>query len=284
MRPYRPDDEPLVRELVDADRLPGQPRCTTERLAAARSGLVPPVGWEVSARPRISVLAGDGDCPEGVIAYLSWADVRTGVICWVHAREEPPALRALIGHALAALAHCPMIEAFVGGPPGPLGPGGLPRARRGATHDALLRSGFTGRRQGCYLYCALSAELPPARVVAEVVSCDFPPGQRLIVRHGAEPVAEAVIGVGPEATATVYWIETRPTHRHRGLGHELLGQALALLAEQGATEVALVVDDPPHAGDDSQAAPRLFDSFGFTLVDQLWTYQSRHPGVPRPAQ
>ncbi|WP_409467460.1 GNAT family N-acetyltransferase [Streptomyces sp. HC307] len=277
VRPYRPDDEPGVRELIDADRLPGQPRCTPERLAAARRGLVPPVGWAIPARPQISVLSSAGDRPEGVIAYLSWIDVHTGLICWLYAHEEPSALRALIGHALAELAPCPLIEAFVGGPPGPLGPGGLPRAHRGATHDALLRSGFTGRRQGCYLYCALSAEFAPAKPVADVVPCDFPPGQRLIVREAAEPVAEAVVSVGPDGTATVYWIETLPTHRHRGLGHKLLGQALALLAEQGASEVALVVDDPPHPVHDSQAAPRLFDSFGFTSVDELWTYQCRRP-------
>lgn len=278
VRPYRPDDEPGVRALIDADRLPGQPRCTPERLATARRGPVPPAGWAVPARPEISVLASAGDRPQGVIAYLSWADVRTGLICWVHAHEDPPALRALIGHALAALAHCALIEAFVGGPPGPLGPGGLPRTHRGATHHALLHSGFTGRCQSRYLYCALSAAPRSAKLVAEVVPCDFPPGQRLIVREAAEPVAEAVVSVGPDRTATLYWIETLPSHRRRGLGHELLGQALALLAEQGATEVALVVDDPPHPGRDCQAAPRLFDSFGFTPVDQLWTYQCRHPG------
>jgi ribosomal protein S18 acetylase RimI-like enzyme len=283
VRPYRPDDAPGVRELIDADRLPGQPHCTPERLAAARRGPVPPADLAVPARPQISVLAGARDCPQGVIAYLSWADVRTGVICWLYAREDPPALRVLIGHALGALAHCAQIEAFVPAPPGPLGPGGLPRAHRGATHDALLRSGFTGRLQGSYLYCSLPAELPPAKLFADVVPCDFPPGQRLIVRQGDEPVAEAVISVGPDHTATVYWIETLPTHRHRGLGHDLLGQALALLAEQGATEVALVVDARPATNDDTQAAPRLFDSFGFTLVDQLWTYRCRHPRAPRPA-
>lgn len=283
IRPYRPDDEPGVRELVDADRLPGQPHCTSERLAAARRGLLPPADWVVPARPQISVLAGAGDRPRGVIAYRSWTEVHTGVICWVYAREDPPALGALIGHALAALAHCPRIEAFVAAPPGPLGPGGLPRAHRAATHEALLHSGFTGRRQGRYLHRALSAELPPAKRVADIVPCDFPPGQRLIVRQGAEPVAEAVVSVGPDRTATLYWIETLPTHRHRGLGHELLGQALALLAEQGATEVALVVDDPQHPDDESQAAPRLFESLGFTLVDQLWSYRCRHPRIPRPA-
>ncbi|MFF4690098.1 GNAT family N-acetyltransferase [Streptomyces sp. NPDC001307] len=277
VRPYRPQDEAGVRGLIDADRVPGQQPCAPQQLAAARRGAPALDGWSVPARPRISVLADAADRPLGVVAFLSWADVHSGVICWLYAREDPPALRALLGHACAELAWCRQIEAFVGAPPGPLGPGGLPRIRRAATHEALIEAGFTGRRQGAYLHCPLSGEPSPAKLVADVFPCDFPPGHRLIVRDGAEPVAEAVVSVGPDRIATVYWIETRRTHRGRGLGRKLLGQALALLAEQGAVEAALVIDDfPPHTTE-SKAASGLFDSFGFTLVDELWTYLWRHP-------
>jgi GNAT superfamily N-acetyltransferase len=282
LRPYRPQDEPGVCDLIDADRLPGQPHCTPEGLAAARRGLVPPVGWAVPAWPRISVLADADDRPCGIVAYLSWADMHTGDICWVHAYEDPAALRALISHAHAALAHCPQIEAFVGAPPGPLGPGGLPRTRRAATHDALVQTGFTGRRQGCYLHRRLHVEPPPAKLVADVFPCSFPSGHRLILREAAEPVAEALVSVGPERGGTIYWIETVPTRRRCGLGRKLLDQSLALLAERGATEVALVLDDAEQSTPESQAAPGLFRSFGFTLVDQLWTYQHRRPQTQRP--
>src|SRR2546426_404639 len=97
------------------------------------------------------------------------------------------------------------------------------------------------------------------------------------MREAAEPVAEAVVGVGPDRTATLYWIETMPTRRRRGRGRKLLRPPLALLAEQGATEVALVLDDAQPPTSDRQAATRLFRSFGFTLVDQLWTYRRQHP-------
>ncbi|WP_151484366.1 GNAT family N-acetyltransferase [Streptomyces albicerus] len=283
VRPYRPEDEPGVRELIDADRLPGQQRCTPEKLADVRRGPLALAGWSVPARPRISVLADAEDRPRGIIAYLSFTDVNTGLICWIYAREDPPALRALLGFALAELAHCPQIEAFVGAPPGPLGPGGLPRTRRGATHDALLQTGFTGRRQGCYLHCALPAESASAKLVADSFPCDVPPGHRLIIREAAEPVAEALVGFGPDRTATVYWIETQPTHRGRGLGRKLLGQAMALLAEQGAEEVVLVIDDEDDLTPENQAATRLFASFGFTFVDHLWTYQRRRRGLTRSA-
>lgn len=282
MRLYRPEDEPGVQELIDADRLPGQQRCTPEQLAAARRGPLALAGWVMSARPGIGVLADAEERPRGVVAYASWTDARTGVICWAYGREDPPVLRAILGHACAELAHCPKIDAFVGAPPGPLGPGGLPRARRAATHDALVEAGFTGRCQGAYLHCALPGDPSPAKLVADVFPCEVPPGHRLIVRDGAEPVAEAVVGAGPGRTATVYWIETRHTHRGRGLGRKLLGQALALLAEQGACEVALVIDDVPARPPESEAAARLFGSFGFTLVDRLWTYRRQHPPSPRP--
>ncbi|MER6735050.1 GNAT family N-acetyltransferase [Streptomyces puniciscabiei] len=282
VRPVRPEDEPGVRELIDADRLPGQPLCTSQRLAAHWCGPVPLVGAAVPARPRISVLTDARDRLCGTVAYLSWADVRTGLICWIHAHEDRSALRALIGHALAALAHCPRIEAFVCAPPGALEPGGLPRTRRGATHDALLQTGFTGRCQGCYMHLVLPAEPPTGKLSADVFPCDFPPGHRVVIREDSEPVAEAVVSMGPDRTATLYWLETMPGRRHRGLGRRLLGQALALLTEQGAAEVALVLDDAQRPTSEGQAAARLFRSFGFAFVDELWTYQHRRSGPPRP--
>jgi ribosomal protein S18 acetylase RimI-like enzyme len=105
----------------------------------------------------------------------------------------------------------------------------------------------------------------------------------LIIREEDDPVAETLVSVGPDHTATVWWIETLTAQRHHGLAQQLLSQALALLAEQGATEVALVVDDLPETVPDSQAAPQLFDSFGFAFIDQLWTYEQRRPNPARTA-
>jgi GNAT superfamily N-acetyltransferase len=283
VRPYHPKDEPVVRELINADRLPGQPCCTRDMLADAARGPSRLAGWVAPAQPCISVLADAQDRPHGVIVFLSWPDVQVGLICWLHAREDPAALRALLTHAVAELAGCPLVEAFVGAPPDTLGPGGLSLTRRAATHDALSETGFTGRRQGCYLHRPLPVEGLPAKLVADVFPCEFPPGYRLIIREAAEPVAETLVSVGPDHTATVWWIETLTAQRRHGLAQQLLSQALALLAEQGATEVALVVDDLPEAAPDRQAAPQLFDSFGFTFIDQLWTYEQRCPNPARTA-
>src|SRR2546425_6624888 len=139
VRPFRPRDESAVRELLEADRLPGQPRCTPEMLAAAPRGPTCFPGSTTPARPQVSVLTDAEGRPCGVIAVLSWTDVHAGLISGLHAREDPAALQALLRHALTVFAGCPLIEAFVGGPPGPLGPGGLPHAHRPATHDARVR-------------------------------------------------------------------------------------------------------------------------------------------------
>ncbi|WP_431967298.1 GNAT family N-acetyltransferase [Actinacidiphila sp. bgisy160] len=271
-----------MRELINADRPPGQPCCTRDILADAARGPSHLADWAAPARPCISVLADAEDRPRGVIVFLAWPDVQVGLICWLHAREDPVVLRALLTHAVAELAGCPLVEAFVGAPPDALGPGGLPRTRRAATHDALLGTGFTGRRRGCYLHRPLPVETLPAKLVADVFPCEFPPGYRLIIREADEPVAETLVSVGPDHTATVWWIETLPEQRRHGLAQQLLSQALALLAEQGATEVALVVDDLPETVPGHQAAPRLFESFGFAFIDQLWTYARRRPNPPGP--
>jgi GNAT superfamily N-acetyltransferase len=213
------------------------------------------------------------------MAYLTWTDTDTGAICWLHAREDPATLHALLAHALGTLDTCSMIEAVIGASSGTLGPVGLPRTRRAATHTALVRAGFTGRHQGSYLHRSLPAEPPaaPAKLVADVFPYDFPPGHRLVLREAGEPVAETLVSLGGDHTAVIRWIETVPTHRQRNLARGLLRQALALLAEHGAHQVAATVDHPVHATWHSHSALRLFHSCGFTKVDALWTYEHRRP-------
>ncbi|MFD7235946.1 GNAT family N-acetyltransferase [Streptomyces syringium] len=68
-----------------------------------------------------------------------------------------------------------------------------------------------------------------------------------------------------------------PEARGRGLGRLLLGSVLEALTALGATEVVLYVDDdePPGGERDRTAANALYDSAGFTEVDQLWSYSLR---------
>ena len=68
IRTYRPEDEPWVRELIDADGLPGQPRCTPEGLATTQRAPAPLADWEVTAGSQVRVLADAENRPRGIIA------------------------------------------------------------------------------------------------------------------------------------------------------------------------------------------------------------------------
>lgn len=282
VRPYQAGDESALRELIDADRLPGQPRCAPELPTAALHGCPSAAGWQAPARARLSVLADAGDRPQGAIAFLSWQDLRSGLIHLLHAREDIPALQDLVAHALTALGSCPRIEAFSAASPGTLGPGGLPRAHRAATHDVLVGRGFTGRLRGHYLLRTLRPEPSPTKLVADVYPCEYPPGHRLVFHKAAEPIAEIVVSTARDRTAAVYWIETEPEYRHRGLAGKLLDQALALLTEEGATHVVAAVGTTWRATGTTGTAPRLFHEAGFELVDQLWEYDRQNDAAPVP--
>jgi Acetyltransferase (GNAT) family len=282
VRDYQSEDTTAVCTLIEADRLPGQPPCTAENLASSAQEpmLVPVADWmPLPAGPHISVATDDNGRLNGVVAYLAWIDADIGAICWLHAREDPATLHALLAHTLGALTSCKLVEAVIGSPSGTPGPTGLPRARRTATHTALVQVGFTGRHQGSYLHRTLPAEppvVPVKKLVADIFPYDSPPGHRLVLREAGEPVAEALVSLGSDHTAVIRWIETVPTHQRRNLACELLGQALALLTEHGAHHVIATVDHPAPATWRSHPVLRLFHSCGFTQVDTLWFYEHRH--------
>ena len=280
VRPYQAGDESAVRELIDADRLPGQPRCAPELPNSALRGCPSAAGWQAPARARLSVLADADDRARGAIAFLSWQDLRSGLIHLLHAHEDVQALHGLVAHALTALGECPRIEAFTAASPGTLGPGGLPRAHRAATHDVLVGLGFTGRLRGHYLLRRLGTG-HPTKLVADVYPCEYPPGHRLVLHKAAEPIAEIVVSTARDRTATVYWIETAPEYRHRGLAGKLLDQAMALLTEEGATHVVAAVGTTRRATGTTGTAPRLFHEAGFEVVDQLWEYDRWGDAAPR---
>lgn len=95
----------------------------------------------------------------------------------------------------------------------------------------------------------------PTKLVADVYPCEYPPGHRLVLHKAAEPIAEIVVSTARDRTATVYWIETAPEYRHRGLVGKLLDQALALLTEEGATHVVAAVGTTWRATGTTGTAP-----------------------------
>ena len=95
-------------------------------------------------------------------------------------------------------------------------------------------------------------------------------GWALSTRDGAGTVE----ATGPVAgTAMIGWLGVDPCARGRGLGAGLLHAALHHLADRGATDVVLYVDDDEPGGDrDRRSANHLYERSGFVQVDRLHSY------------
>ncbi|MGX8904604.1 GNAT family N-acetyltransferase [Streptomyces netropsis] len=279
LRPYRTRDRAAVLALVNADRLPGQPEATPDMLTQALRGESAVDGnwWAGLDPPSVYVATGHADDIVGVISCAVRPKDDTGLILWSHCREDAAVAEALIAHVLTELSPRP-VEAFQFATALTLGLEALPVVHRPATRAALEDAGFTGERLWRYMHAGLPRTgLPCAQDVQVVPDPERETSRQLRVRRGGRTVAEAVVGDPVRGVGVLWWIEVTPEARGRGLGRLLLGSALETLTALGATEVVLYVDDdePPGGERDRTAANALYDSAGFTEVDQLWSYSRR---------
>ncbi|KWX05866.1 hypothetical protein TH66_00585 [Carbonactinospora thermoautotrophica] len=283
-RAYQAGDENQVLELINADRLPGQPACTPAMLGEAVAGrsTVDAGWWAELDPPRTEVLVDQAGRVAGVVSFAARPEDKAGLILWLHGREDPAMVAALVGHALAELGRRPVVYAFEFASALTLGLEGLPVRHRPATHRALVEAGFAGRDLWRYMRRDLagidSAQVEGQDPVATVTPCEDPVGWRLEVRDPQGALAgEATVGEPVDGIGVLWWIEVAPPHRGRGIGRALLRQALAHLAGHGAREVILYVDDdePPGGERDRTAANALYDAMGFTEVDRLHSYTRR---------
>lgn len=281
LRPYAAADQSAVLELINADRLPGQPQATPVMLAEALQGRSPVDSgwWAELERPATRVAVDEAGSVVGVVSYAVRPKDGTGQLLWLHCREDARTAEALIGHAVAALAprH---VHAFHFASALSLGLEALPVRHRPASVAALERSGFTGQRLWRYMRADLPANGLPH--LAHVQVGPDPGGKdarRLEARDKGRTVAEAVVGLPLQGTGVLWWIGVEPRARGRGLGRAMLGSALDVLAGLGATEAILYVDDDAPPGDDRDrtAANALYDSAGFVEVDRLYSYTLSAP-------
>ena len=258
-----------LRDLVDADRLPGQPALSACALAEALAGRSPiDSGWWAELTDlHVEAITAPGDTLAGAVSWAIRPSDNTGVLLWLHAREQPATVAALVEHATAQ--HAGPWHAFDFASALTLGVEALPVAHRPVTADALTTRGFTGRDLWRYLHRPLT-DLPPRPDLELTVSPARLDGWSLTTSDGAGTV-EVTAPVG--GTAMIGWLGVDPTARGRGLGAALLHAALHHLAERGATDAVLYVDDDEPGGDrDRAAANHLYDRAGFTQIDRLHSY------------
>lgn len=282
VRPYAIADQDAVLDLVEADRLAGQPPVTPEMLAEALAGrsTVDAGWWQELDSPRTAVVTGKEGTAIGVVSYATRPRDNAGLILWLHAREEPAVIDALIDHALAEMGSRARHDSFDFASALSLGLEGLPVGHRAATHAALVARGFTGRNLWRYMRSEVtttgSPDVHKPDQKATVLRCDDPVGWRLEIRTSEGALAaEATVGEPARGIGVLWWIGVEPQHRGRGLSRPLLDQAITVLAQHGAREIILFVDDdePPGGDRDRTAANHLYDSAGFVEVDRLYSYQ-----------
>ncbi|MET7718474.1 GNAT family N-acetyltransferase [Streptomyces sp. NPDC005407] len=275
LRPYTPADQPAVLRLINADRLPGQPRATPAMLTEALQGRSPvDAGWWAELeKPTTQVAVDATGTVLGVLSYAVRPKDGTGLLLWLHCREDARTADTLISHAVSMLAR--PVHAFHFASALSQGLEALPIRHRASTAGALERAGFSGERLWRYMRADLPAHGLPH--LAHLTVEPDPGGKsarRLEAREGSRTVAEAVVGLPQQGIGVLWWIGVEPDARGRGLGRAMLGSALDVLAGLGATEVILYVDDdaPPEDDRDRTAANSLYESAGFTEIDRLYSY------------
>lgn len=262
-------------EVVDADRLAGQPACTPAMVATALAGRssIDAWSWEQLATMRVLV-AEDGG---GRLAGAGSVGRRPNgerYLLWLHGREDRRTLDLLLAGLLRGVRRTDPVSAFAFPTELSVGLEGLPNTARPATHEALLGKGFTGEERWLYLRAAGRGPAPDGECRRRGQGADL----RLELTGDGKPVGSAELGLPAPGIGLIWWLEVEGTQRRRGHGRQLVRAARHTLSEAGATETILFVDRDGRQGHDWRPALELYLSEGFEIVDRLWSYRRGQGG------
>lgn len=270
-RPLGPDDVGALCDLIDRERLPGQPACTPERVRTALAGrsTADPWWWQELATMRtIGVEGPDGSLVgAGALGRRSSGD---RYLLWLHAGEEPELVEAVLWPLLRGVRRGDPIFAFGSATELSVGLEGLPREHRPVTHQALLDRGFTGEDRWLYLTAPASGGAAPEVAFHRR---GYGTEVRVELEAAGDPVGSAELGLPAPGIGVIWWLEVEPEHRRRGAGRQLLRAARSVLAGEGVETVILFVDHDDPGTRDRRPALELYRTEGFTVVDHLWTYR-----------
>jgi ribosomal protein S18 acetylase RimI-like enzyme len=260
VRAYTDADLPAVRQLVAADRLPGEPTAPGHLPGVPASG-------------EVFTLIGSGGQARGVACVSVRRCDGAGLVHWLHAGEDLDAVAVLLAFARAELGRR-TLHAFTA-PATTTGVPGLPMRHRPATARALTAAGFTPATAQEYLLRDLDDLSPvvPDDPIADVTALEDCRGWRLVVpgRGTTGVVASALLSRPNPATgmAVLWHLAVHPQHRHRHIGRRLLAQCLNAAATGGARYFAAFTDP------DEENAMRLLTAQDFDHVDTLAVYHRR---------
>jgi ribosomal protein S18 acetylase RimI-like enzyme len=269
IRPLQAGDTAAVLEVINTDRLVGQPEATEDMLAEAAAGrsVFSSGWWAELAEITTEVAVARTGRIAGVVSHAIRPRDEAGLILWLHAGEEPAVVGALLDHALARF-DGRAVEAFPFATALGLGLEALPMGHRPVTHAALLERGFTGTS----LWRYMRTELPimaQSRTEPEIRHDGV--RRTLQIRESDRVVGEAVVGMPVQGIGVLWWIGMEPTARELELNKALLGSALEFLSRHGAEEVIFFISDEPDA--EHLAAVTLYEQAGFVEIDRLYAYR-----------
>jgi ribosomal protein S18 acetylase RimI-like enzyme len=118
----------------------------------------------------------------GIVSYAHRARDGAGLVLWLHGREQPAVVEALLDHADRHLPDALSVEAFEFASALTVGLEGLPKRHRPVTRQALLTRGFVEAD----LWRYMRRDLPAADLPRVHETCVLPaaerPGWRVVVR------------------------------------------------------------------------------------------------------
>lgn len=273
-----------ILDLVNTDRLQGQPVCNEEMLKEALRGRSPidNAYWQ-ELKELHHIYSSEAGKINGALAYGIRKD-KTGVILWSHTKEDPKVTKELISQALTSLKSCDSIEAFPHASALGTGLEGLPSSRN-TTDKVLKELGFDSEDLWLYMNCRITEEDKSIPLDEEIdideTKDSSLPGQRYFNLKTKNDLALAEFSMNKD-TGTLWWIEVKDEAKGKGLGRKLVKQMKNLAASNGVKQIILYVDhdEPDNPERDRRPAVSLYLSEGWQEVDHLNSYsKTNNPEV-----
>jgi GNAT superfamily N-acetyltransferase len=270
----REDDAASVLDLINRDRLAGQPRCDERMLRDALQGRskLERQWWESFSDVRCLVASEDGSVV-GAMSFTSAAKGDDGYLLWLHSNETPAVAEVLLDSCEAALPRARRLRAFFIATPLTAGMEGLPVKHRENTHDSLMKHGYAAREAWLFLSRPLPPAAPKPSVPVEVNRRDHDSLQLVAKDRDGRLMAESNLTFYPDGIVVRWWIHVSAEFRGRGLSRQIDHQVINECAKAGAHTIIGYVDHNNAACDDRGPALALYESLGARIVDHLWEYE-----------